>query len=1103
MLLAAVSWDGGGDGINWADQNNWSTNLLPGTNDDVTINIAANPTIIVTGGRTVSSLNSSEKLQINQLAQLKLINNSTISANVALDGYMEIHGTLTLNGVMSIGKADGSSFGTLVFGDGNAVPQQLTGNAEILFGASDENTIFNSTGGLGANGRLTLGANVYIHGQNGHLNNAFNTGVIRNLGTVIGDTEFGTIALGDGTGLIDVGGSFSATNAGQVWVKFATGILTSPTVTHVNSGMLFEGNTLSLAGVVSTNGGAMQITGITGSNLPQVTVDGGAITLAGQNLVNAQSFDMTGGYLTVTGMVNDIGDINLTGANIVSLTGTSLKNNLGLVVPEDASLNITGLTGNLGSITLGGDDSIFGAVGNNLVNNLGLDVPTGARLEIQGITGNLGSVTLGNAGTYVRLGGVNMVENLGINAPPGSTLILEGTHSIPVGHTVSAIDATLVITGSWSNNGTIDVMNSDLELGGYTSKVGKIVRSGGNVTLTATVDNGLNLNSNTGSFDSAGATFRNSTINLGGGAKLNITGTGSAAVTFDNMLFNGDLEVNGDALRVKNDLVFNGTLSAVGYAHIDFLGGGPNGQTLSGIATIEGQPYTENHIANKSSASGAAGTLTFAPTVYIHGGGLRIYAVEPGTSIRNRGFISCELQGREISLEGQSFINDGVIESSPGYINIDTPGLVNNGEMTVAVGGTNLGVNLGRFQCSFAMTLGGTFNAVLVNGYSPAAGTEFPVMDYPSATGDFSTFNANNNGGITLTKNIGANFFKLTAAMGGPTFAALAGAALSVTGTSGADTISLVDRSNLLKVTRNGTTMLFRSGETSSVNVAAGNGNDEIFARDGRVETIDAGGNTDTVHSDANDIVTNAETFANGLIAGLLFNDANSNGTKDAGEGALADWTVYLDANNNNALDAGESTRTTDANGVYLFDDLTAGTYIARHVVKSGYRRTSPVPPVNSYSQVIPNTNASSRTTDNFFGDTSNIMLSGTVYNDANGNGTRDAGEGAMQNVVVQIVSNNQVIAQRTTDVNGFWQVKGLSAGTGKAIVIPPAGKMISQPASGEYTGSLTSGTIANNLNFGLKPAAPPPAIVSPIASILGAFGDSIDPEDLYSSPNQ
>ena len=41
-LLSAVSWTGGGGDNNWDTAANWSTDSVPGSGDDVTIDIAAN-----------------------------------------------------------------------------------------------------------------------------------------------------------------------------------------------------------------------------------------------------------------------------------------------------------------------------------------------------------------------------------------------------------------------------------------------------------------------------------------------------------------------------------------------------------------------------------------------------------------------------------------------------------------------------------------------------------------------------------------------------------------------------------------------------------------------------------------------------------------------------------------------------------------------------------------------------------------------------------------------------------------------------------------------------------------------------------------------------
>src|SRR5690349_11331010 len=80
-------------------------------------------------------------------------------------------------------------------------------------------------------------------------------------------------------------------------------------------------------------------------------------------------------------------------------------------------------------------------------------------------------------------------------------------------------------------------------------------------------------------------------------------------------------------------------------------------------------------------------------------------------------------------------------------------------------------------------------------------------------------------------------------------------------------------------------------------------------------------------------------------ISGAAWDDANSNGIKDAGEAALAGWTIYLDADHDNKFDAGEPSTVSAANGTYSFTNLSAGTYLVGAVIKPGWKQTSPSAP--------------------------------------------------------------------------------------------------------------------------------------------------------------
>lgn len=68
-------------------------------------------------------------------------------------------------------------------------------------------------------------------------------------------------------------------------------------------------------------------------------------------------------------------------------------------------------------------------------------------------------------------------------------------------------------------------------------------------------------------------------------------------------------------------------------------------------------------------------------------------------------------------------------------------------------------------------------------------------------------------------------------------------------------------------------------------------------------------------------------------IAGQKFDDVNGNGTFDAGEPALAGWTIEL---------SNGDTAVTDSNGFYYFMNLPAGTYTVSEVQQPGWVQTAP-----------------------------------------------------------------------------------------------------------------------------------------------------------------
>lgn len=147
--------------------------------------------------------------------------------------------------------------------------------------------------------------------------------------------------------------------------------------------------------------------------------------------------------------------------------------------------------------------------------------------------------------------------------------------------------------------------------------------------------------------------------------------------------------------------------------------------------------------------------------------------------------------------------------------------------------------------------------------------------------------------------------------------------------------------------------------------------------------------------------------FQLGSISGQKFNDINGNGIKDPGEVGLSGVTIYLDKNLNNILDVGDTSTITDANGNYLFNNLTVGTYhnnsyAVKEVVPTGWTQTYPVGNTH-YVSITSGVGATNV-------DFGNVRLSdvhGYKWSDLDGDGNPDENEPLLSGWQIFIDSNN------------------------------------------------------------------------------------------------
>jgi len=187
-----------------------------------------------------------------------------------------------------------------------------------------------------------------------------------------------------------------------------------------------------------------------------------------------------------------------------------------------------------------------------------------------------------------------------------------------------------------------------------------------------------------------------------------------------------------------------------------------------------------------------------------------------------------------------------------------------------------------------------------------------------------------------------------------------------------------------------------------------------------------------------------------GAIGDTVFWDVNRNGDQDYTEPGVpgVEVRLYADGNANGLYDAGETllaTRTTDADGQYLFDQLLPGRYAVVVAADSG--------PLAGAGQTA-DPQSDGLTCDDpeltipcddqcgwaltpgqiFLGADFGYAPSGVIgdllWVDTNNNGMPDAGEPGLPYVSVILYSNGVAIATNETDANGNYGFSGLADGT-------------------------------------------------------------------------
>jgi hypothetical protein len=235
-------------------------------------------------------------------------------------------------------------------------------------------------------------------------------------------------------------------------------------------------------------------------------------------------------------------------------------------------------------------------------------------------------------------------------------------------------------------------------------------------------------------------------------------------------------------------------------------------------------------------------------------------------------------------------------------------------------------------------------------------------------------------------------------------------------------------------------------------------------------------------------------------LSGTVYHDANANGRLDSGEAGIAGVTLTLSGTNNLGQSI-SATTTTASNGTYSFatdsdgNSLRPGTYQIAETQPTGYLQgLNTVGTVNGTTDgtlvpvdkigSIAMTSGQSGINYNF-GEVKPVTLSGTVYQDTNGNGSFDAGEPGIAGVTLTLTGTNilgqSVSATTTTAADGTYSFTIDSNGN---LLEPGTYQVAETQPSGFLQGTNAVGTVNGTVDGTLIP-------VDKIGSIILASNQS------------
>ena len=681
-LLSVVIWDGdAGDGL-WNTAANWSTNVVPGANDDVTIDVPGDVTVTFSGGNhSVKSLENAENLVISSSGSFN------VSGTTNNSGTVEVQ-----SGILGF-NAGGTSSGDFIVSAGRL---SFLGTHEL-----------GATSSITGQGNVTLGYGPSTFAGTYNLDR--NTGTT----TVVGWDITGTvISVGHS---LSVGGgadtNFHDTDIETDTVNvngqsFSCGDLTTRELFWRMGTMSGEGTTTihpaSQGGLMEINGGRLSLDGRTLDNYGEATWKAWTSAITLQN----------------GAVFNNHGKLDI--QNDTSLGGDGTFNNYGELIKSEGTdwqgsrlqlpFNNIGGTVDVQSGTLG-----FRAGGTSS----GDFIVSAGRLFFLGtheleatssITGQ-GNVTLGYgpstfAGTY------NLDRNTGTTTVSGWDIT--GT-VISVGHSLSVEGR-----GADTNFHDTDIETDTVNVNGQSFSCGDLTTrelfwrmgtmSGEGTTTIHPASQGGLMEINGGRLSLDGRTLDNY-----GEATWKAW---TSAITLQN----GAVFNNHGKLDIQNDTSLSGDGTVNNYGD---------------LIKSEGTDWSRLQVPFHN----IGGTVDVqSGGLYFYGG----YTQTAGDTNLNGGWISSstplDIQGGTLTGAGIVYghvLNGG--QTSPGF----SPGIIqingdytqeSTGSLDIEIGGVTAGAEYDQLDVNRTVTLDGALKVSLIGGFIPAVDDTFVIVDNDTTT---------------------------------------------------------------------------------------------------------------------------------------------------------------------------------------------------------------------------------------------------------------------------------------------------------------------------------------------------------------------------------